>query len=186
MMEDDKIIELFYERSEQAVVELSKKYGKLCTSIAVNIIGNTDDAEECVNDVYMNVWSSIPPSQPKSLMAFVCGVTKNLSLNRYKFNNSQKRKNTYDQAIEELESVIESDFEMDKHMESKELSGYINEYLMRLKEIDRAIFVRRYWMSQSISDIAKVLGRSNHYINVRLLRARQGLKDFLNEKGAKS
>lgn len=182
-MEDSKIIELFLERSEQAIVELSKKYGKLCQNVAVNILGDENDAQECVNDAYLGVWNAIPPSEPRSLMAFVCGVVRNVSTARYHAQRAQKRDNSYNAVLEELETLLSHDESVEESIESKELTKVLEEFLIGISQFDRAIFIRRFWLSQSVSDIAKYFGKSSHYVSVRLTRIKNELKKYLFEKG---
>ena len=126
-MDDSKIIELFYERSEQAIVELSKKYGDTCHKIAVNILKNDSDAEECVNDTYLGVWNSIPPNHPDSLSAYVCRIARNLSLKRYQYNTASKRNSVYDTSMEELEEYIASLKDVESEIESQQLTKTIEQ-----------------------------------------------------------
>lgn len=182
-MEDSKIIELFHERSQQAIVELSKKYGKLCQNVAANILGNECDAQECVNDAYLGVWNSIPPTQPVSLMAFVCGITRNIATVRYHASKAQKRDNSYDAVLDELEIFLSDDTSIEDCIESRELTRLFDEFLKQASDLDRAIFIRRYWFSQSVSDIGKYFGKSPHYVSVRLSRIKNELKKFLLQKG---
>ena len=184
-MEDSKIIELFNERSQQAIVELSKKYGKLCHSVALNILGNECDAQECVNDAYLGVWNKIPPTKPASLMAFVCGVTRNIATARYHASKAQKRDNSYDEVLDELEMLLPDEMSVEESIEAKELTALFEEFLQKAGDLDRAIFIRRYWFSQSASEIGKYLGKSSHYISVRLSRIKNDFKKFLLQKGIK-
>ena len=107
-MNDEKIIELFFERSEQAIQELDEKYGKVFHSIAYNILNNRQDSEECVNDAYWGTWNAIPPASPKPLLTFVCKIVRNLSLKRYEKNTAAKRNSSYDVEMEELENCLSS------------------------------------------------------------------------------
>lgn len=104
-MDDSKIIELFYERSEQAIIELSKKYGTVCTKIAFNILNNTQDTEECVNDAYLGTWNTIPPQNPNPLLSYVCRIVQNLAIKKYHTNTAAKRNSIYDVALDELENA---------------------------------------------------------------------------------
>ena len=103
-MEDKEIIRLFFERSEQAINSLSLKYGNLCKSISYNILSNKEDAEECVNDVYLAVWNTIPPQRPDSLSAYISKITRNISLKKYRRNTADKRNNRYDISLDELQN----------------------------------------------------------------------------------
>ena len=105
-MDDSKIIDLFYERSEQAIIELSKKYGAVCTRVANNILNNRQDTEECVNDAYLGAWNTIPPHHPNPLLSYVCRIVRNLAVNRYHANTAAKRNSSYDVALDELENCF--------------------------------------------------------------------------------
>ena len=107
-MDDDRIIELFFERSEQAIVELSGKYGSVCSRIAQNILNDQLDSEECVNDAYLVVWNSIPPQRPDSLAGYVCSIVRNIALNKYHRNTAKKRNSVYDVALEEIAEYLPS------------------------------------------------------------------------------
>ena len=100
-MDDSKIIELFYERSEQAIIELSKKYGTVCTKVAKNILNDVRDTEECVNDAYLGAWNTIPPQRPNPLLSYVCRIVRNLAIKKYHANTAVKRNSIYDVALDE-------------------------------------------------------------------------------------
>ena len=101
-LDDRKIIELFFERSEQAIIELSKKYGSVCSKVAFNILNNTQDTEECVNDAYLGTWNTIPPQNPNPLLSYVCRIVRNLAIKKYHTNTAAKRNSIYDVALDEL------------------------------------------------------------------------------------
>lgn len=107
-MEDSKIIELFFERSEQAIAELSYKYGGVCRKIAFNILNNLQDVEECVNDTYLEAWNSIPPQNPNPLVTYICKITRNIALKKYRYNTAKRRNGFYDISLSELEECIPS------------------------------------------------------------------------------
>ena len=107
-MEDAQIIELFFARSEDAISELDKKYGKLCHKLADNILASAQDAEECVNDAYLSTWNAIPPQRPESLPAFVGTLVRRCSITRYRANTAMKRNSHYDMCMEELETFLAS------------------------------------------------------------------------------
>lgn len=182
-MNDSEIIELFFERSEQAIAELSQKYEKLCMKIAMDILDNPSDAEECVNDTYLGVWNSIPPQRPNPLIAYVCRITRNLSINRYRANTAQKRKSNYDLALEELQNCIPSPTTPQEEYSARELACLLNSFLATLDADNRSMFVRRYWYSESVKDIAAAFETSPHYISVRLNRTREKLKKYLRKEG---
>lgn len=182
-MNDREIIKLFFERSEQAIKELSEKYGKICTKIAYNILSNAQDAEECVNDAYLGVWNTVPPQDPTPLQSYVYRIVRNLAIKKYHSNTASKRNSTYDVALDELENCFSSSHSADDEFNANEISRIINEFLETLDKENRIIFVRRYWYSDSITDIAKQFGRNEHNISVRLSRTREKLKKYLIEEG---
>ena len=184
-MDDRKIIELFFERSEQAIVELSKKYGSVCTKVAFNILNNRQDAEECVNDAYLGAWNTIPPKNPNPLLSYVCKIVRNLSIKKYHVNTAAKRNSIYDVALEELENCFSSSASVEDEFNANELARIIDCFLSTIDEEDQIMFVRRYWYSDSISDIAKRFNISNNNVSVRLLRIREKLKAHLQKEGLK-
>lgn len=182
-MDDREIIKLFYERSEQAITELSDKYGTVCSKIAFNILNSTQDAEECVNDAYLGVWNTVPPQDPTPLLSYVCRIVRNLSIKKYRANTAAKRNSIYDVALDELENCFPSSVSADDEFNASETARIINEFLETLDKENRVIFVRRYWYSDSITDIAKQFGRNEHNISVRLSRIREKLRKHLIKEG---
>lgn len=182
-MDDKNIIELFYERSEQAITELSKKYGLLCKKVADNILNNHLDAEECVNDAYLAVWNTIPPQNPDSLVSYVCRIVRNQAIKKYHENTALKRNSIYDTSLDELEEVLPSSASVEGELEAKEVSAMIDRFLETLDKQSRIMFIRRYWYSDSIEEIAKAFKTSKHYISVRLSRIRKALKKYLVKEG---
>lgn len=184
-LDDSKIIELFYARSEQAIVELSQKYGSVCSKIANNILNNKLDAEECVNDAYLGAWNTIPPQNPNPLLTYISRIVRNLSIKKYHSNTSVKRNSFYDVALDELESCIPSGKTIESELDAKELSRIIDDFLDTLDKENRVMFVRRYWYSDSISDIAEKFQISSNDVSVRLYRIREKLKKYLKKEGLK-
>ncbi len=181
-MNDERITELFFERSELAIKELDSKYGRILYSISYNILGNKEDAEECVNEAYLGVWNSIPPAKPAHLLSFVCKIAKNISLKRYAKNSAQKRNSIYDVALEELENSLASDTTADNEIELSEITRALESFLDSLSKENRVIFMRRYWFSDSYSDISKRVGLSEKNVSVRLVRIREKLRSYLTER----
>jgi RNA polymerase sigma-70 factor (ECF subfamily) len=182
-MDDSKIIELFFERSEQAIVELSSKYGNICQKVAVNILKNIPDAEECVNDAYLGAWNTIPPQKPSPLLTYICRIVRNISIKRYHQNTAKKRNSYYDVARDELENCLPTATTVEDEVNANELSVFFDDFLDTLDKTNRVMFVRRYWFSDSISDIATMFNMDNRNITVRLSRTRKKLKQYLIEKG---
>lgn len=181
-MDDEKIIELFFNRSEQAIEEVDKKYGKTCHNISYNILHNKLDAEECVNDAYLGAWNAIPPARPNTLLTYLCKIVRNLSLKRYEFNTAIKRNSTYDVAMEELESCLSSPETIESEIALKELTHIIENFLDSLSTENRVIFLRRYWFSDTYSDIAARVGMTEKNVSVRLTRIRENLRNYLKER----
>ena len=182
-MDDSKIIELFFARSEQAISELASKYGKLCLKIAKNILSNTSDAEECVNDTYLGAWNSIPPAKPDPLQAYICRIVRNISIMKYHSNTAVKRNSFYDEALDELEVCLASPLLVEDSVSANELAGLLDSFLDTLGSTDRVIFVRRYWYSDSISDIAERFNMREGTTSVRLSRIRKKLRKYLEREG---
>ena len=182
-MNDSKIIELFFERSEKAIFELSNKYGTICMRVAYNILENAEDSEECVNDSYLGVWNAIPPEKPNPLLAFVLKIVRNLSLNRVRYNSRQKRNSNLNECLNELEWHLPSVQNVDEEIDVKLTASYINDFLSTLDESNQMLFVRRYWYMDSYKDLAKQSGLKEGTIRARLSRTRESLRNFLNEKG---
>ena len=151
--------------------------------ISMNIVQNTQDAEESVNDAYLGAWNAIPPDRPDPLFAYVCRLVRNISINRYKYNNACKRKSNYGVCIEELEYCLGTSTAIDDGIEESMLTSYINEFLDGKKEVNCMIFVRRFWYMDSYKDIAKASKINEGTIRVRVLRIKSDLKSFLIEKG---
>ena len=181
-MDDEKIIELFFNRSEQVIEEVDKKYGKTCHNISYNILHNKLDAEECVNDAYLGAWNAIPPARPNPLLTYLCKIVRNLSLKRYEFNTAIKRNSTYDVAMEELESCLSSPETIESEIALKGLTHIIENFLDSLSTENRVIFLRRYWFSDTYSDIAARVGMTEKNVSVRLTRIRENLRNYLKER----
>lgn len=182
MAEDEKILELFFSRSEQAVRELDLKYGKICHRLSYNIVNNRQDAEECVNDAYLGAWNAIPPAKPDPLLAYLCKIVRNLSLKAYYRKNAAKRSGVYTVAMEEIEACMAGPHTVEKELENKELAHIIEDFLDTLSAENRVIFLRRYWFSDSCREIAGCTGLTEKNVSVRLTRIRQKLKAYLIER----
>ncbi|MDI9243417.1 RNA polymerase sigma factor [Fusibacillus kribbianus] len=182
-MDDKKIIDLFFERSELAIAELSAKYGAVLNTIAGNILNNSRDAEECVNDAYLGVWNTIPPKRPDPLLTYVCRIVRNLSITKYHANTAIKRNSFYDVALDELEDCLASASTVESELTAKELTSALDRFLDTLDQENRVMFVRRYWYSDSIAEIAERFHISSNHVSVRLSRTRKRLKVYLEKEG---
>ena len=182
-MLDSRIIGLFFARSEEAIPALDKKYGVACHRTANNILGNSQDAEECVNDAYLGVWNSIPPHDPDPLSAFVLRIVRNISIRRLQYNRAEKRAGNYQECYEELRECIADTNTPESVYHAKELTHYIEEFLDSLSRTNRLLFVRRYWYMDSVKGLASATGLNEGAVRTRLSRMRQQLKEHLEEKG---
>lgn len=184
-VEDNKILDLLFARSEQALVEITRKYGKLCLQVANNILGNHADAEECVNDAYLALWNAIPPQRPQSLLAFLLRIVKNICINRYEYNTASKRNSNYTVCLEEIAYCIPASTSPEEELEASLTTAYIQEFLDTLSRKDRVLFVRRYWYFDAPSQLAALTGMREGTIRVRLCRMRDKLRKYLEERGVK-
>ncbi|MCM1298011.1 MAG: sigma-70 family RNA polymerase sigma factor [Firmicutes bacterium] len=183
MLEDMEIIELFWSRQERAVSELAEKYGNYCKTVAGNILGNSLDTEECVNDGYFAVWNSIPPQKPKSLGAYTAKIVRNKALDLHTRKSALKRgKGESALPIEELSDLV-SGSDTEQELDKKELLAAINGFLASLNKRTRQIFVGRYWSCLSLSELAEQFQTNEHNLNVILSRTRHKLKKYLSERG---
>jgi len=181
-LDDGKIIDLFFARSELAISELDAKYGKTCHKLSYNILHNTMDAEECVNDAYLGTWNAIPPQRPNPLLTFVCVLVRRYSIMRYRANSALKRNSSYEVSMEEIEQCIASTVNIEETVEVKVLTKLIEAFLDTLTVENRVIFMRRYWFSDSYADIAAQTGLTEKNVSVRLTRIRKQMREYLIAK----
>ena len=142
-MEDQLIIKLFFERSEDAISELYMKYGKMCNRLANIILHSEQDVEECINDAYLALWNTIPPQEPNPLLAYVYRIVKNTALKKYRANTAQKRNNYYNMILEEVDEFLTVNETVETEILAKEISKHINIFLGQIKDKDRIMFVQR-------------------------------------------
>ena len=183
-MDDTKIVALYWDRNEDAIPVTAEKYGKYCLAVAGNILGNAEDAEECVNDTYLAAWNSIPPHRPAVLSTFLGKLTRNLSFNRYKKNTAEKRgKGEICAVLDELADIVSGADSVDSELERLELARAIDEFIGGLPKVKRDVFLCRYWYALSVSEIAARFGMREGTVSVTLNRIRNKLKIFLTERG---
>lgn len=183
MIADNEIIEMLFQKSESALSYLAEKYGKLCRLLSYNILHNTEDTEECVNDTYMGVWNTIPPKHPECLKAYTLRICRNISIAKLNHNNAQKRNSSYDVSLDELVDIFSSKGTVDSEFETKELTKSIECFLDSLTAENRVLFIRRYWYFDEYKAISERLGISEKNVSVKLTRLRKKLKDFLIKEG---
>lgn len=181
-IDDMKIIELYFERDEQAIKETDSKYGKLCHSIAYNILNNREDSEECVNDTYVGVWNAIPPTRPNNFMAFICKIARNLSLKRLEFTKREKRSADIIISFEDLAAVL-PDERYAPNISDEDIGKIISEFLRNQKEDAKNVFIRKYYFFDSISEIAKRYSFTESKVKNMLFYTRNKLKDYLIREG---
>ena len=183
-MDDSKIVQLYWDRNEQAIPATAERYGSYCISIAKNILGNKEDAEECVNDTYMSAWNSMPPHRPSLLSAFLGKIVRNLSFNRYKHNTADKRGGSeLPMVLDELSELVSGKEDVEQEICRKELVQSIDIFLNNLSPEKRSIFVSRYWHTDSISEIAVRHGMKDGAVSMTLNRLRLKLHNHLLERG---
>lgn len=180
-MDDRHIMGLLFDRAEGAIDALAKKFGKGLHRMAMNILSDPQDAEECVNDTYLALWNTIPPARPDPLSAYAYKIGRNTALKRLRSNTAQKR-SAYEVSLDELAECI-PDTSMQEVFDARELGRAIDRYLATLTSENRIIFLRRYWFGDSLKAIAHALGMTENALSVRLNRIRAGLKEHLSEEG---
>ncbi len=178
-MDDNRIIELYFSRSEQALSETQAKYGRLCSNIAYGILNNNEDAEECVSSSYIKLWNAIPPKRPESLCGYLCMIVRNTALTAF----DKLKRRSYEEQYDELAEVIPDSSTVESRFDSSQLGAWINEFLAGESRKSREIFVSRYYFNMSVSDTAKGLGMTESAVKTRLSRTRVALKQFLKERG---
>ncbi len=183
-LEDEKIIELYWQRDENAISKTDQKYGAYCQSIANNILQNKEDSEECVNDTWLKAWESIPPQKPVNFRMYLAKIVRNLAFNRFNANRAKKRGGgEMVLVLEELSECIADKTDVEQELIGKELKEYILGFIKELPERDRNIFVRRYFYVDPVKSIAKRYGVSENYVMVILSRIRKLLKCSLKKEG---
>ena len=181
-MEDLYILELYRARDEQAIARTEEKYGRLCHTVAMNILGSREDTEECVNDTWLQAWNAIPPESPTRLGAYLCRITRNLAINRYRADRREKRgMGEVPLALEELaECVADSETPL---ADAVTLRQALDSFLRELPETARAVFVQRYWYVRPIADIAAEWGMTESRVKMLLHRTRNRLREHLSKEG---
>lgn len=181
-MDDLMIIELYFARDDQAIKETDIKYGKLCFSIANNILFNDEDSEECVNDTYLSVWNKIPPTRPNNFRAFICKIVRNLSMKKLEFNHALKRTQNVTVSYTELEEIL-PDTHTAPEWEYESLGKIISDFLRHEKEDARNVFIRKYYFFDSISDIAERYSFTESKVKNMLYHSRNKLRECLKKEG---
>lgn len=182
-MEDLQIIELYFQRDEAAISETDHKYGVFCHNLALNVLSINADAEECVNDTYLQAWNSIPPQRPNKLGVWLGRVVRNIAINLWNKKHRQKRYVGIEQLLDELENCIPSPQTLEREIEEKELTEVINKWLLSLSRDDRILFTRRYWNGEALNKLAKEYAVTPGRLAKRMYKLRQDLKLTLEQEG---
>ncbi len=185
-MDERRIIELYSARNEEAIKETEREYGRLCYRVAYNILGNAEDAEECVNDTLLAVWNKIPQTVILgNLKAFVCRIARNTALKRLEYNTAAKRSPSAAVSLAELEEIVyDKSAQPDNDYNNGEnISKAISDFLRRQKPEARKVFIRRYWFFEPVSEIAKRFSFSESKVKSMLYHTRKKLKIYLTKEG---
>lgn len=177
-MQDEQILELFWQRSERAIHEAKCRFGAMCQGIAWNLLRNEEDVEECLSDTWHTLWQTIPPERPERLGAYTAGITRNLSMKRLTRRSAGKRA-FLTVSFEELSECVPSGETVEQVLEGRELTRVLEEFLWTLDPESRNMFLRRYWFFDSIRQIAQRFGASEGKVRTRLYRIRKDLKVYL-------
>ena len=183
-MNDREIVDLYWRRSEQAIKETIQKYGMYCHIIAYNILENTEDAEECVNDTWLSAWNSMPNNRPERLNPFLAKITRNHALTKIVRRTAKKRGGgEISLALEELDDCIPSGYDLEREIEDRELSRAIDRFIGQLPEEEQFVFISRYWFFATEREIAEKTGYSRSGVNAMLKRVRNKLRTYLIKEG---
>jgi RNA polymerase sigma-70 factor (ECF subfamily) len=179
---DEEIIELYWSRDEKAITETDLKYKNYLFTVAYNIVHAEADSQECLSDTYLAVWNAIPPKEPDPLASYVYRTGRNMALKRLEYLSAEKRNNSYDLSLDELAQYL-PDEDAEHILNAQEIADIINNFLAQDTDINRYIFIRRYWYGDSVEDIAKSVNMKSGAVSVRLNRIRTKLKEQLIKEG---
>ena len=180
-MDDRRIVDLYWARDEQAILESDKKYGRMLHSLSYSLLSSREDAEECVNDTYLDAWGAMPSARPEFLGAFLSKITRRISVDRFRKRHREKR-GGIDNLTAELSECISGGRTPSEEYDDKRISEQLNEFLYGQPKEKRVMFVLRYFYSSSIDDIADRLGISESKVKTTLFRMRAELKERLEEQ----
>ncbi len=183
-MLDEEIVDLYWQRDENALRETERKYGPYLTKIAYNILSDLEDSKERVNDTYLKAWNSMPPHRPGVLSAYLGKITRQLSIDLFRTRNREKRRaSEYAVSLSELEDCVSGSETTEQRVELKMLAEAINAYLYTLPAEARSIFIGRYYFADSNKDVSRYYGMREAKVKSMLYRIRQGLKEYLEKEG---
>ena len=182
-MEDERIMDLYWQRDERAIPETVRKYGAFCAAIAGNVLPDRRDAEECVNDTWLRAWEAMPPQRPRLLRPFLGRITRNLALHLWEKSGAQKRGGGMTLLLDELAECVPSASGVEEQLGAAELGRLISAWLRTLPADDRRLFLRRYWNGLPLQALAAETGQTSERLVQRMYRLRQALKAYLERNG---
>ena len=182
-MTDAEIVALYWNRSEEAIAHTMRTYGRYLMKLAMNILRLRQEAEECVNDTYLSAWNQLPPDRPEKLMPYLGRIARCLALNRYDYLTARKRSAEFTLQLSELEDCLPASGSVERQYESAELAAAISAFLRGLEEEPRNLFIRRYWYSDSIRQLAARYGMGESKVKSQLFRIRGRPREYLNKEG---
>lgn len=181
---DKELLALYFARNESALAETEARFGGYCYTIAYNILGSAQDAEECVNDTLLRLWDAIPPAQPDDFYAYIAALTRNLARNRYRRDHAKKRCGAEaDLALEELIQMPAASETVEDTVDGRQLGAALNSFLSGLPQKQRVVFVQRYWYGMPVDEIAAEQHLPKGTVTVTLMRVRKKLQSYLQEEG---
>lgn len=184
IMDDNKIIDLLFERAETALNEVSHKYSRLYKGIIKEILSDECDIDECANDVLLAVWNSIPPNRPNSLSAYVCKIARRIGVDKLRYNTRQKRNSNYIVMLSELDDCLTDEADIDDNTERNEvIKSVLSDFVRALDPETQVLFIRRYVYLESVTSLAERFEMNENHISVKLYRARKKLKNLLEKEG---
>ncbi len=183
-MEDFEIVEMYWDRDENAIAQTDRKYGKYCRKIAYSILLDREDTEECVNDTWLQIWNSIPPHRPERLSTYLGKICRNIAINLFEKLSADKRGGTEtDACLDEMAEVVGQSSDVEEQLDLSVLTDVINGFLKQCEKQARTVFVQRYWYMLNVKEIAKENGMSESNVKMTLMRTRDKLKEYLIEEG---
>ncbi len=181
---DADILNLYFARDERAIIETDRRYGKACMQVSMGILKSRPDAEECVSDTYIQTWNAIPPTRPQSLLAYVCRIVRNLSINRLRTRTAARRNHDLTVSLEELDACIPAPREDEPASgQAADLARHISDFLRTESETDRRLFVGKYFYTRTVADLALSCGMKEKAVYKHLARTRERLRAYLLERG---
>ena len=187
IMDDNRIIELLFERAENALDEVSHKYSRLYKGIIRQVLSDECDIEECGNDVLLAIWNAIPPNRPTSFPSYICKIARRIGINRLKYNTRQKRNTDYIVMLSELDDCLPATIPIDDGDERSEIiRSVLSDFIRSVDPETEILFVRRYIYLETVADLAKRFELDENRVSVKLYRARKKLKKVLEKEGIKA